>query len=95
MRLAKFCKDGDRCKPEPPTDKTRKNAAVIGGAAIGGKSDGWDFEAVRMEGLLGGNWIGSGERILGLQEVVWVFWATSEGWKHACEHLEPQIFLVA
>jgi hypothetical protein len=36
---------------------------VIGGAAIGGKSDGWDFEAVRMEGLLGGNWIGSGERI--------------------------------
>jgi len=32
---------------------------------------------------------------LGLQEVVWVFWATSEGWKHACEHLEPQIFLVA
>ena len=33
--------------------------------------------------------------IVGLQEVVWVFWATSEGWKHACEHLEPQIFLVA
>ena len=33
--------------------------------------------------------------LLGLQEVVWVFWATSEGWKHACEHLEPQIFLVA
>jgi hypothetical protein len=32
---------------------------------------------------------------LGLQEVVWVFWATLEGWKHACEHLEPQIFLVA
>jgi hypothetical protein len=29
---------------------------------------------------------------LGLQEVVWVFWATLEGWKHACE---PQIFLVA
>ena len=24
-----------------------------------------------------------------------MFWATSEGWKHACEHLEPQIFLVA
>jgi hypothetical protein len=34
-------------------------------------------------------------RLRGLQEVVWVFWATSEGWKHACEHLEPQIFLVA
>ena len=34
-------------------------------------------------------------KILGLQEVVWVFWATLEGWKHACEHLEPQIFLVA
>jgi hypothetical protein len=33
--------------------------------------------------------------IMGLQEVVWVFLATSEGWKHACEHLEPQIFLVA
>jgi len=33
--------------------------------------------------------------IEGLQEVVWVFWATLEGWKHACEHLEPQIFLVA
>ena len=33
--------------------------------------------------------------IEGLQEVVWVFWATSEGWKHACEHLEPQIFKVA
>jgi hypothetical protein len=33
--------------------------------------------------------------LLGLQEVVWVFLATSEGWKHACEHLEPQIFLVA
>jgi hypothetical protein len=33
--------------------------------------------------------------IRGLQEVVWVFWATLEGWKHACEHLEPQIFLVA
>ena len=30
---------------------------------------------------------------LGLQEVVWVFLATSEGWKHACEHLEPQIFI--
>jgi hypothetical protein len=30
-----------------------------------------------------------------LQEVVWVFLATSERWKHACEHLEPQIFLVA
>jgi len=35
------------------------------------------------------------DKIQGLQEVVWVFWATSEGWKHACEHLEPQIFLVA
>ena len=23
------------------------------------------------------------------------FGQTSEGWKHACEHLEPQIFLVA
>src|SRR5450759_1655424 len=32
---------------------------------------------------------------LGLREVVWVFLATSERWKHACEHLEPQIFLVA
>src|ERR1035437_5789557 len=63
MRLSKYCKDGDRCQPEPPTDKTRKKVTVIGGAAIGGKSDGWDFEAVRMEGLLGGNWIGSGERI--------------------------------
>src|SRR5665213_1601081 len=63
MRLAKFCNDGDRCKPEPPTDKTGKKVTVIGGAAIGGKSDGRDFEAVRMEGLLGGNWIGSGERI--------------------------------
>jgi hypothetical protein len=31
----------------------------------------------------------------GLQEVVWVFLATSERWEHACEHLEPQIFLVA
>jgi hypothetical protein len=31
----------------------------------------------------------------GLQEVVWVFWATSERWEHACEHLESQIFLVA
>jgi hypothetical protein len=31
----------------------------------------------------------------GLREVVWVFLATSERWKHACEHLEPQIFLVA
>jgi hypothetical protein len=29
---------------------------------------------------------------MGLQEVVWVFWATSEGWKHACEHLEPCYF---
>jgi hypothetical protein len=37
----------------------------------------------------------AGNKIWGLQEVVWVFWATSEGWKHACEHLEPQIFLVA
>jgi hypothetical protein len=34
-------------------------------------------------------------RIMGLREVVWVFLATSERWKHACEHLEPQIFLVA
>ena len=33
--------------------------------------------------------------IMGLQEVVWVIWATSERWEHACEHLEPQIFLVA
>jgi hypothetical protein len=32
---------------------------------------------------------------VGLQEVVWVFWATSERWEHACEHLESQIFLVA
>ena len=63
MRLAKFCKDGDRCKPEPPTDKTRKKVAVIGGAAIGGKSDGWDFEAVRLHGLLGRNRIRSGESI--------------------------------
>jgi hypothetical protein len=31
----------------------------------------------------------------GLQEIEWVFLATSERWKHACEHLEPQIFLVA
>ena len=34
-------------------------------------------------------------RILALQEVVWVFLATSERWEHACEHLEPQIFLIA
>jgi plasmid stabilization system protein ParE len=34
-------------------------------------------------------------RNMGLQEIEWVFSATSEGWKHACEHLEPQIFLVA
>jgi hypothetical protein len=27
------------------------------------KNDGWDFEAVRMDGLLGGNWIRSGEGI--------------------------------
>ena len=32
---------------------------------------------------------------LGLQEIEWVFSATSERWEHACEHLEPQIFLVA
>ena len=32
---------------------------------------------------------------LGLQENEWVFSATSERWEHACEHLEPQIFLVA
>ena len=32
---------------------------------------------------------------LALQEVVWVFLATSERWEHACEHLEPQIFLIA
>lgn len=31
----------------------------------------------------------------GLQENEWVFSATSERWEHACEHLEPQIFLVA
>src|SRR6202051_438558 len=31
----------------------------------------------------------------GLQEIEWVFSATSERWDHACEHLEPQIFLVA
>ena len=31
----------------------------------------------------------------GLQEIEWVFSATSERWEHACEHLEPQIFLVA
>jgi len=31
----------------------------------------------------------------GLQEIEWVFLATSERWEHACEHLEPQIFLVA
>jgi hypothetical protein len=34
-------------------------------------------------------------KIKGLREVVWVFWATSERWEHACEHFEPQIFLVA
>jgi hypothetical protein len=33
--------------------------------------------------------------ILALQEVVWVFLATSERWEHACEYLEPQIFLIA
>src|ERR1019366_4719357 len=32
---------------------------------------------------------------VGLREVVWAFLATSERWEHACEHLEPQIFLVA
>ena len=32
---------------------------------------------------------------MGLQENEWVFSATSERWEHACEHLEPQIFLVA
>ena len=35
------------------------------------------------------------DRFLGLQENEWVFSATSERWEHACEHLEPQIFLVA
>ena len=35
------------------------------------------------------------QKILGLQEIEWVFSATSERWEHACEHLEPQIFLVA
>jgi hypothetical protein len=35
------------------------------------------------------------QKIFGLQEIEWVFLATSERWKHACEHLEPQIFLVA
>lgn len=29
------------------------------------------------------------------QRIEWVFSATSERWKHACEDLEPQIFLVA
>jgi diadenosine tetraphosphate (Ap4A) HIT family hydrolase/HKD family nuclease len=29
------------------------------------------------------------------QGIEWVFSATSERWKHACEDLEPQIFLVA
>jgi hypothetical protein len=45
----------------------------------------------------------AGHRVFGLhgitkealQEVVWVFLATSERWEHACEHLEPQIFLIA
>ena len=32
---------------------------------------------------------------VGLQEIEWVFLATSERWEHACEHLEPQIFLIA
>src|SRR5665647_3423835 len=32
---------------------------------------------------------------MGLRDVVWVFWATSERWKHACEHVEPQLVLVA
>ena len=36
-----------------------------------------------------------GQKKLGLQENEWVFSATSERWEHACEHLEPQIFLVA
>ena len=31
----------------------------------------------------------------GLQEIEWVISATSERWKHACEDLEPQVFLVA
>ena len=34
-------------------------------------------------------------KFMGLQEMEWVFLATSERWEHACEHLEPQIFLVA
>ena len=29
------------------------------------------------------------------QEIEWVILAISERWKHACEDLEPQIFLVA
>ena len=33
--------------------------------------------------------------ILAHQGIEWVIWATSERWKHACEDLEPQIFLVA
>jgi hypothetical protein len=35
------------------------------------------------------------QKRLGLQEIVWVFSATSERREHACEHLEPEIFLVA
>ena len=31
----------------------------------------------------------------GLKEIEWVISATSERWKHACEDLEPQVFLVA
>src|ERR1019366_6753991 len=49
-----------------------------------------------------GTWHASGKTTsatvfnsMGLREVVWAFLATSERWEHACEHLEPQIFLVA
>ena len=66
---------------------------VFSGTPFPGHQFRFDFQRADNDG---GNWYRSEEyKIEGLQEVVWVFWATSEGWKHACEHLEPQIFLVA
>jgi hypothetical protein len=62
-----------------PNLRTNTNDARFKGAQLGGAT------AVRGKLLIK----------IGLQEIEWVFLATSERWKHACEHLEPQIFLVA
>src|SRR5664280_542758 len=84
--------------PAPFGPCTKMTGALSGTVMVPLMLRKFEIDMLLSEGLMTRNprRRGRGELLkLGLREVVWVFLATSERWKHACEHLEPQIFLVA